>query len=926
MAKSSGIACNLIVAGKIRVCARRSGTSFPSSDRLDSIQMKESDWNVQTLKPSETAKSWRGVLLAAVVIILILSILIISVLYVTPKNVFAYANDKGLAVISNKSSEINQKYSRREVLNLSTEKDIKVSKIWSCMNGNYFLVRYENIRSYSQDQRPVFEIVQGGKIMPNADVLRIRELRNEKMQFQPVVVASCFPNSNVVVAVAGGHIFSTRHVLSDVNANYGFKCLSCGISQQIFAELSPEYQGLFGYQFNTALWISAVGSEKVLALTLDPQNKVTLGAAVFELDESKPPRMITTALLRNAIAHSVPEDSYYIFDAQWIDNDTVILKVINGNQRHLWIIACSLETDLPYCTQSWDFINEQYPLDNIPNHYRNHERGAYYTTLPELIENRLQYRVAKLNFIKGGKIESHIWLTPKELNVESLEQVMNNYVWFTSAFVVEGSKHLLRLDTADGTTVCLTYFVGTSNETNIYSRLAYVTVSGGGSSFAAQFDTGYEFFEPLQLQRSAANFFQNRLTGSITDTYGEADAKVISNHLIKPITTCHWMERKQIATDIYVFSYLKEKAITKLLWRNSLMTVLLRNSTNSRNEPVRKRRSVDMENVHIPEEQISQKVGNKDDAAKFKLKARRLFKHMPLGLSFLVSNAADEGKQFWMPYSTLRCLIIKKSALNTLEDDCNVLVRFWYPPNLNENHITQYAFLLIVRKNLRRCEGDNLYEKLAFSLSSHKRVIVGRVENWLGVCRNLYSTENPISQVALYRSLLKAVQANYHYINPDQIAVIGKRGADAHLAGLILASGHSPILPRCGVLITPITDYSKTVSTLAERYLKSYKENESKYVMVNLVQNPLNLLDKSIFVIHEYSDSLYSFNQTAELCQFFTKNKIDHDLKLHPCGASGTLTIEEQVSFIKEVSDFLLDCFNRTSHRWDKIPKFINRE
>ncbi|VDO04270.1 unnamed protein product [Rodentolepis nana] len=538
------------------------------------------------------------------------------------------------------------------------------------------------------------------------------------------------------------------------------------------------------------MWISAVGSEKALVLTTNAQNKVTLGATIFELNESRPPKLITSAMLRNAIAHSLTEE---------------------------------------------------------------------------------------------------------------------------------------RLDIADGSTICLTCFIGANNETNVYSRLAYVAVSDDDSSFAAKFETGYEFFEPLQIQRSAANFHQNRLTGSITDTFGEADAKLVTNHLIKPITTCQWMERQELETDIYVFAYLKEMSITNILWRSSLMTVLLRNSTISKNESVRKRRSVDVENVFIPEEQISPKVGNKDDAAKLKLKTRRLFKHAPLGLSFLVSNAVEEGKQFWMPYSTLRCLIVKKDALNSLEDNCNVLVRFWYPPNLNENHITQHAFLLIVRKNLRRSEGDNLYEKLAFALSSHERVIVGRVESWLGVCRNLYSTENPISQVALYRSLLKAVQENYHYINPDQVAVIGKRGADAHLAGLILASGHSPLLPRCGVLITPIIDYSKTVSTLAERYLKSYEENESKYIMVNLVQKPLNLLDKSIFVMHEYSDSLYSFNQTAELCRFFVKNKIDYDLQLHPCGASGTLTIEEQVSFIKEVSDFLLDCFNRTSRRWDKVPNFINR-
>lgn len=67
---------------------------------------------------------------------------------------------------------------------------------------------------------------------------------------------------------------------------------------------------------------------------------------------------LLTAWLRkgNNLAHftfifSTKYSSYYIIDAQWIDNDNVILNVINGNQRHLWIIACSLTTDSPYCTQ-----------------------------------------------------------------------------------------------------------------------------------------------------------------------------------------------------------------------------------------------------------------------------------------------------------------------------------------------------------------------------------------------------------------------------------------------------------------------------------------------------------------------------------------------------------------------------------------------
>ncbi|KAM3182950.1 hypothetical protein ACTXT7_011303, partial [Hymenolepis weldensis] len=500
--------------------------------------------------------------------------------------------------------------------------------------------------------------------LANADALRIRELKNEKRQFEPVIAASCFPKSNIMVAVAGGHVFSAQGALSDVNGNYGFKCLSCGISDQTFAELSPEYKACIGLTL-----VSNIVANAARILVIKMRQKMS---------SARNTHLISPLSLSLLVSISA---QFRLSPVKLQIEKILDVFILNMYQSKI---------------ERFEYFSVPSKV-TIPNHFRNHERGVYYTTLPELIENRLQYRVAKLNFVKGGKIESHVWLTPKEYNVESLEKVMDNYVWFTSAFAVEGSKHLLRLDITDGSTICLTCFIGSKNETNVYSRLAYVTVSDDRISFAARFETGYEFFEPLQIQRSAATLLQNRLTGSITETYGEADAKITNNHLIKPILTCDWMEWKETGTDIYVFSYLAKKRLTKILWRSMLVPALLGNSTNSKNETVRKRRSVDTNDLFIPEEQLPPKLANKDDdAVKLKVKTRRLFKHMPLGLSFLVSNVLDGGEQFWMPYSTLRCLTIRKSALNTIEDDCNVLVRFWYPPTLNENHITQYAFLLIV--------------------------------------------------------------------------------------------------------------------------------------------------------------------------------------------------------------------------------------
>ena len=54
-------------------------------------------------------------------------------------------------------------------------------------------------------------------------------------------------------------------------------------------------------------------------------------------------------------------------------------------------------------------------------------------------------------------------------------------------------------------------------------------------------------------------------------------------------------------------------------------------------------------------------------------------------------------------------------------------------------------------------DDDILLEKLAFTLTSQFRVIVGRVHDWLGNCESLTTNENQLKQVDLYRHLLTYV-------------------------------------------------------------------------------------------------------------------------------------------------------------------------
>ncbi|KAA0187619.1 hypothetical protein FBUS_01590 [Fasciolopsis buskii] len=74
------------------------------------------------------------------------------------------------------------------------------------------------------------------------------------------------------------------------------------------------------------------------------------------------------------------------------------------------------------------------------------------------------------------------------------------------------------------------------------------------------------------------------------------------------------------------------------------------------------------------------------------------------------------------------------------------LVRFWFPPYLNERHLKSYPLIINV-----------------------------------------------------------ALSENYHYIERNRTALIGSPGLPSHLAGLLLSSEKAALNPSCGLLLAPVT-------------------------------------------------------------------------------------------------------------------------
>ncbi|VDK72443.1 unnamed protein product [Dibothriocephalus latus] len=151
----------------------------------------------------------------------------------------------------------------------------------------------------------------------------------------------------------------------------------------------------------------------------------------------------------------------------------------------------------------------------------------------------------------------------------------------------------------------------------------------------------------------------------------------------------------------------------------------------------------------------------------------RLFDQPPLGFPLLLlqppttrGTISKNGQ--WVPFSALRCVTLDPEGRHGTFSvpgrsgvpkgaTFRTLVRFWYPPMLNERYITKYPFLLIVQKSHPPGEQKphSLLQDLAVQLASEHEVVVARVEDWMGAAREVVTTSDPNEEMKLYKHLLR---------------------------------------------------------------------------------------------------------------------------------------------------------------------------
>ncbi|XP_030219459.1 dipeptidyl aminopeptidase-like protein 6 isoform X2 [Gadus morhua] len=121
--------------------------------------------------------------------------------------------------------------------------------------------------------------------------------------------------------------------------------------------------------------------------------------------------------------------------------------------------------------------------------------------------------------------------------------------------------------------------------------------------------------------------------------------------------------------------------------------------------------------------------------------------------------------------------------------------------------------------------------------------------------------------------------SNEPYIDKTRMGVFGKVYG-GYLATVLLSS--EEIQLKCGVAVSPITDFELYASAFSERYLGSPKTEPRVYQMSNLAVQTHQLQDKQYLIIHPTADEKVHFQHSAKFISHLISQKSNYSLQIYP--------------------------------------------
>ncbi|CAG7816853.1 unnamed protein product [Allacma fusca] len=243
-------------------------------------------------------------------------------------------------------------------------------------------------------------------------------------------------------------------------------------------------------------------------------------------------------------------------------------------------------------------------------------------------------------------------------------------------------------------------------------------------------------------------------------------------------------------------------------------------------------------------------------------------------------------------------------------------VRLLLPPGLREDEITKYPLVLHVHGG----PGTQLLQhrwNVDFStyLASQKDFVVAQVDGRGSGGKGLNFQHQVYQKVGVLEAedhieILNHVGEEYPFVEKLRVGVYGW-GYGGFVAAMIMGNKLSNQIFHCGSSIAPITNWKLYNSAYAERYMGTPKvtDNYKGYAESDVTLHVDNFYNKTFYLIHGTADERVHVQHSLLLAKALVGKKIpfrqqiytdeDHDMK------------GVQMHLHKSLEDFFVECFDR---------------
>ncbi|XP_031692136.1 dipeptidyl aminopeptidase-like protein 6 isoform X2 [Oncorhynchus kisutch] len=144
------------------------------------------------------------------------------------------------------------------------------------------------------------------------------------------------------------------------------------------------------------------------------------------------------------------------------------------------------------------------------------------------------------------------------------------------------------------------------------------------------------------------------------------------------------------------------------------------------------------------------------------------------------------------------------------------------------------------------------------------------------------------------------------YVDKTRIGAFGKVYG-GYVTSLLLSAEDSPV--KCGVALSPITDFDLYASAFSERYLGMPKPDPRAYAMANLAHRASQFLDKKFLIVHPTADEKVHFQHSAKFISQLINEKANYTLQIYPDEGHFIHSEATQQHLSQSLVNFFEECF-----------------